>query len=77
MTFLATWGLSTGFIYNRKLTEVHWSIIMFVYALISMVVGASYFTGESLLYGVFTIKSAWLYGLLSVTAIADFAQNIC
>jgi drug/metabolite transporter (DMT)-like permease len=72
LVFLATWGLATSFIFNRKLTAVHWSTIMFVYSIFGMVIGALYISCESIVAGIFTLKTASLYGLLAVTAILDF-----
>lgn len=77
IVFLATWGLATGFIFNRKLTDVHWSTIMYVYAVIGIVVGVFYLGFETIAAGMFTWKAGWLYGLLALTAIIDFLQNVC
>ena len=74
LMFGAAWGQAGMSILNRKMTNLHWSCIMFIYSFVGCAFAAVYMIIEAFIRGTFTVHSLSVYAMLAGICIFDYGK---
>lgn len=72
LMFGASWGQAGMSVLNRKMTNLHWSVIMFIYSFVGFAFSAVYMIIEALMKGSFTMHPIAIWGQLAAICIFDY-----
>jgi drug/metabolite transporter (DMT)-like permease len=72
LMLLASWFTAGMGILNRKMADIHWSVIMLVYSYVGIAFSSVYMGVESWIRGSFIIHNPGVYLLLAGVSVIDY-----
>ena len=70
----AAWGQAGMSILNRKMANLHWSVIMFIYSFVGFAFSLTYMIIEAIIKGYFTFHAPMVYLMLAGVCIFDYGK---
>ena len=77
LALYVAWGFAGNNVWNRRLKDVHFSVILFLNAVIGFVLCVGYLAVEAFIKGGIRIHSPLDYAYLTLTSIVDYSALTC